>query len=531
MRKEAKCCAFGETKTRREWALDGRCKVNLAALSARLIRGWGPEAALVVPADGTKRRYPGWDEQKNIVGWLTDTRCSVSATVLLARLEVGEPLESALGRPEPGHPPELFRLKAATHESSAAADRKYVAFGEAKSLKAWARDKRCNCNYLSLKSKTGKGMDLEAAMLFTADEAYRGYWAFGEVRKFGSWLRDSRCKLPGSVLKARMDSGERFESAVTRPATEPLLEQPNRYGTAGRQRADLVEAMEQLQDEWGIVKLTLFGETKTASQWRFDARCEISYEVIMNRVRAGWPEDERILQRTGKASPLDDPFSAVTEDGLDLGDFQTIRAAEAAIEAKGGRGTIRDRLMGREIEVPRVKLRRNPSRKCLQLTAWGETKNGAEWARDPRCAVDLETIYSRLHSKKKVWDPEAVISTPPREKFVGDARILVAKFYDAFGETKTLSEWSADSRCRVRPSALKGIIQKGFPMEQALGGLRKQYEAFGEQKTLTEWARDERCEVSLTLIKLRLQRGLPMETAMKRVRPGGKRSKDKLLPA
>lgn len=47
------------------------------------------------------------------------------------------------------------------------------------------------------------------------------------------------------------------------------------------------------------------------------------------------------------------------------------------------------------------------------VTAWGETKRVAEWARDARCSVTEQTILYRLD---KGWGEETAISTPPSGK-------------------------------------------------------------------------------------------------------------------
>jgi hypothetical protein len=44
------------------------------------------------------------------------------------------------------------------------------------------------------------------------------------------------------------------------------------------------------------------------------------------------------------------------------------------------------------------------------VTAFGETKNVADWHRDPRCAVTYKTLYARLANLG--WLPELAIITP-----------------------------------------------------------------------------------------------------------------------
>jgi hypothetical protein len=48
------------------------------------------------------------------------------------------------------------------------------------------------------------------------------------------------------------------------------------------------------------------------------------------------------------------------------------------------------------------------------VTAFGETKSMAEWSRDPRCLVPYQVIKNRL---RRGWSPETTLTTP-----VGAAR-------------------------------------------------------------------------------------------------------------
>lgn len=277
--------AFGEKKTAKQWAMDRRCVLNYVTLLARFVRGWGKEAAIIIPIDACKKRYEAFGTEKNIVGWLADYRCKVPASVLLERLEQSKSFEQAITTPEFGRQPEVFRLKKPSHDQSAATRAKYVAFGEAKSLKAWSNDPRCKLSYHRLTIRIQSKMPFEAIIVFSADELAKAYYAFETVKKLASWLKDSRITIPASILKQRMESGERFESAVQRPPNRPLLKKPPKYGSSGKQRRDLDKAILNLQEEWNIAKLTIYGLSKTASQWSKDPRCEVSYPTIVNRMR------------------------------------------------------------------------------------------------------------------------------------------------------------------------------------------------------------------------------------------------------
>lgn len=90
------------------------------------------------------------------------------------------------------------------------------------------------------------------------------------------------------------------------------------------------------------------------------------------------------------------------------------------------------------------------------LTAFGECKTLSEWSEDPRCKVQYIALKMR---KMNGWTSEAAIATPPdvRERFV-----------EAFGEINNLSEWSKDPRCSVGYYTLKSRIRNGWTPEAAI---------------------------------------------------------------
>ncbi len=52
----------------------------------------------------------------------------------------------------------------------------------------------------------------------------------------------------------------------------------------------------------------------------------------------------------------------------------------------------------------------NNRRMCCDVTAFGETKNIAQWAEDPRCTVAYQTLYQRLTTLQ--LPPEEAITRP-----------------------------------------------------------------------------------------------------------------------
>lgn len=55
----------------------------------------------------------------------------------------------------------------------------------------------------------------------------------------------------------------------------------------------------------------------------------------------------------------------------------------------------------------------NNRRGNVLLKAFGDTKTMREWSRDPRCAVSYQTLYNRI--RVRGWDTVAAITKPAME--------------------------------------------------------------------------------------------------------------------
>jgi hypothetical protein len=131
------------------------------------------------------------------------------------------------------------------------------------------------------------------------------------------------------------------------------------------------------------------------------------------------------------------------------------------------------------------------TRRNLFVTAWGETKTLAEWIEDKRCKVGYGTARGRIvqrgvHPEKALSDPEPMLK-----------EVLLT----AWGETKSITDWARDPRCKVGRTGLQRRLQHGEKLEGALldrpvsGNPRHgiTVTAWGETKSLPEWIRDPRC--------------------------------------
>ena len=102
-------------------------------------------------------------------------------------------------------------------------------------------------------------------------------------------------------------------------------------------------------------------------------------------------------------------------------------------------------------------------------------------------------------------------------------------YLTAFGETKTLSQWIDDNRCKAKYATIQKRLRLGWHSEDAIsiksgmGGRSykpkkdsKFYKAFGESKTLFQWAKDKRCKPSYKMLWQRVEQlGWNIEDAIK----------------
>jgi hypothetical protein len=93
------------------------------------------------------------------------------------------------------------------------------------------------------------------------------------------------------------------------------------------------------------------------------------------------------------------------------------------------------------------------------ITFQGVSKPLAEWADDPRCVVAYKVLWERLEDG---WDFAAALTTPQRRK--GGYRLI-----EAFGESKSVTEWVNDPRCQAGSvKTLWNRVNLGWPPERAI---------------------------------------------------------------
>lgn len=104
------------------------------------------------------------------------------------------------------------------------------------------------------------------------------------------------------------------------------------------------------------------------------------------------------------------------------------------------------------------KINNNNKSTSIYLIIFNETKTISQWSEDSRCIVTSNTFVSRL---KTGWNPEQALLEPAHVK------LRLGKL-EAFGKSLTIKEWSKDPLCKAKYTTLKGRLQKGWALEDAL---------------------------------------------------------------
>jgi Leu/Phe-tRNA-protein transferase len=245
-----------------------------------------------------------------------------------------------------------------------------------------------------------------------------------------------------------------------------------------------------------------FGEKKSLREWTADSRCKVSVGNIKNRMANGETFQEAMSRPVRK--------SQASKKILAFGEKKSIKEWAADSRCVVPPGTLLNRLKNK---VPPELAISQPQYKCKLYTAFGESKPLKDWLNDPRCIVSYTTLMNRIKSGIPI---EAAIANSKR----ADQKARTAgKRYSAFGEEKTLLEWSKDPRCVVSLETIHGRLARNRDLEDALTMPmfgRQLFHAFGEDKLLKEWAIDPRCVVSFPTLKSRLDRHEPFQSALTR---------------
>ena len=148
------------------------------------------------------------------------------------------------------------------------------------------------------------------------------------------------------------------------------------------------------------------------------------------------------------------------------------------------------------------------------ISAFGECKSVLEWTRDPRCVVSLMTLLNRSRTG---WEGDASITTPsnaPADRF--------RRLIEAFGETKSIADWQQDPRAKVDAGVILSRLKEDWKPEAAIAteslekaNLKPRMPSrLYHGRTITEWLNDPRCRVSRFTLERNLRGLMPIEEAL-----------------
>lgn len=136
------------------------------------------------------------------------------------------------------------------------------------------------------------------------------------------------------------------------------------------------------------------------------------------------------------------------------------------------------------------------------LTAWGERKRLADWLRDDRCKFDkLSTVTSRILDQGMT--PEEAMTVP-----LGGARQV--RTLTVEGETKTVTDWLEDDRCKLKSrAAFFKRMERHWDPADIIGlpdGCTPDtaVRAFGQIKSFRQWADDPKCKIGYEGLRRRI---------------------------
>lgn len=94
--------------------------------------------------------------------------------------------------------------------------------------------------------------------------------AFGETKTIADWFKDDRCNISYSMILFRLNSGLSPEESIfikNKKSVPPRNE-----------------------------KIEFMGEIKTPRKWSEDYRCQVSYYILVKRIKNGIPLEKAILK-------------------------------------------------------------------------------------------------------------------------------------------------------------------------------------------------------------------------------------------
>lgn len=331
----------------------------------------------------------------------------------------------------------------------------------------------------------------------------------GKSMTLSEWTREPECVVSETTLRQRIAKGWDMEAAMLTKISDPA-----RYANMKRPNCEYIE-------------YSAFGESKPLYQWYDDPRCKVPKVTLAERVKRGYSMEDALRTKLFglKSNKVLPRYRA-------LGNLKTLPEWSHDPRCKVSLQDLRSRMrkgwkIVAAITTPPHDFDIMSESRGRFITAFGETKTPGQWARDPRCTVTAPTLNERIEMG---MNPELAITAKPREanrKESGTRQLGQPR--EAFGETKTLRDWCADSRCVVTQVQVLDRLRYGWELERALMTPKlsraeciaarvqenaKFITAFGETKSVSAWARDPRSTVCRETIGNRIRKGLAPEEAI-----------------
>lgn len=305
--------------------------------------------------------------------------------------------------------------------------------------------------------------------------------AFGETKGLLAWARDPRCRVNATSLLGRLRGGLPPEAAISTPARmvrRAMLPHP-----------ELARArVRPVRDDARIARL--YADGRTLAEIGRELGCaRASVRLALRRAgSAPRPRSDLTTSREGAqlvqllstirsrcTRPSDPSYRYIGAKGIRVGREWNEFAAfhRWALDAGWKPGLCLHRIDPRKGFNPRncrFVTKREASQSIsppsrakqpyISVTAFGETKGMTAWTRDPRCKVSATTFAQRL---RRGMHPEDALSLPTGSRPTRGSRLLTA-----FGETKSLARWLRDRRCKVTAFGLRYRLEQGMAPELAI---------------------------------------------------------------
>ncbi|MFJ9033609.1 hypothetical protein ACIRQP_34925 [Streptomyces sp. NPDC102274] len=178
------------------------------------------------------------------------------------------------------------------------------AFGEAKTLSAWAQDPRCPVTKPTLRGRLALGWDPEDTITRHKNhEPPLLFTHFDRSLTLRGWAEQSG--ITYQTLYTRVfTNGMRFRAALLQGPGEPDY----------------------------AIPVTAFGETRPLHQWALDARTNCTAATLHQRIQASWPPESAITENPNAAKP-GTPSEGPDATGPRAPEAPTLRIPAAQLQA------------------------------------------------------------------------------------------------------------------------------------------------------------------------------------------------------